>query len=172
MSASKHFACRLFIDTDVQPPNKIVSQINAFPKITSKWSGHRGIATEDAMRYILYNIEEVHTPKLVPYDSCSQWYPLLEQCSGLLFLGSERLLAHFPPSQLTPLSLQGSVLLEHEPYCSHPISFSECSIAIIMDHMQTMRSSLTQSKLDLHKRCDDTYLCRLVDRCSLYYDVG
>ncbi|CAI7993288.1 Cilia- and flagella-associated protein 46, partial [Geodia barretti] len=97
-----------------QPAYKIMSQINAFPKITSKWTGHRGTTPEQAM-------------------SSSQWYPIVEQCSGFLFLGSERLAAHFPPGQLASLSMQ------------------DCSIAIVMDHMHTLKSSLTQSKLDLHK---------------------
>jgi len=90
-----------------------------------------------------------------PPPSLSQWAPLLKQCSGLLFFGAERMMAHFPPSQLVSLSMQGIHGILHNTcrmivYLLH--THVECSVAIVVDHMQTPTSSLTQSKLDIQKR--------------------
>ena len=45
----------------------------------------------------------------ISFFSVGEWSPLLQTCSGLLFFGTERFLAHLPPARLAPLSLQGSI---------------------------------------------------------------
>jgi hypothetical protein len=122
-------------DLDVQPAKRILTQVNAFPKITAKWNGHKAGNLEDAM-------------------STSQWHPILKQCSGLIFFGSERLLAHFPPKQLAGLSMK------------------DCSIAIVVDHMQTLKSSLEQLKLDLVKSVGDLEAEGSVQTAALLSLVG
>ena len=84
------------------------------------------------------------------------------------------MLAHFSPGQLVNLSMQG-IYSVYIVLCScvlHVFLHSECSVAVVMDHMQTLESSLTQSKLDLHKRWVIFYTTRpLVSAMVCYIAV-
>eukprot|EP00731_Ephydatia_muelleri_P020303 Em0013g30a len=94
------------------PVHEIIETFQSFPKLTSKWSGLKG--SEHAI-------------------SSGEWPALLRGCSGLIFFGYERFLAHFPAAKLTSLNL------------------SNCSVVLLMDQMQTNASILYQSREDLGK---------------------
>ena len=100
------------------PCSKIVGQIHAHAKLTSKWGGHVG--TDRSIRWVRHvdrHLLYSHTKTLnlrmfgmfISFFSVGEWSPLLQTCSGLLFFGTERFLAHLPPARLAPLSLQGSI---------------------------------------------------------------
>lgn len=90
------------------PACEILSQIQAFAKLTSKWSGHLG--TDHTLRLasviMLYIIISMLT-YIAFTCSIGEWPALLQGCSGLLFFCPERILAHLPPSRLAALSLKG-----------------------------------------------------------------
>ena len=52
-------------------------------------------------------------------------------------------------SSPSPCKVASSVARE---FTGQSHTHTDCSVAVVMDHIQTLKSSLTQSKLDLHKR--------------------
>lgn len=123
-----------FEGTDVC--SEIMRQLQQFSKLTSKWSGYN--SGEQVMRYVgLYDCTLLvcfNQFVFLQYYSISKWVSLLKESSGLILFGPENLLAHLPPTNLIPLTLQ------------------DCAIAVVMDRVHTTQSILLQSKLDFHKR--------------------
>ena len=64
----------------------------------------------------------IHNSLALLLISLSEWPVLLKECTGLIFFGTEKMLAHLPPEILVSLSLSGMYSFSLVTTCSDIIS--------------------------------------------------